>query len=62
MIYDVVLISQWYVTSNIQQSESVKHIHAYTLFWILSPYGPLQSIEQSSLRYAEGLYYLFYVQ
>ena len=46
LIYNVMLVS------STQQSESVMHIS--TLFQILSPYGSLQSIEQSPLCYTIG--------
>ena len=55
LIYNVLLVS------GIQQSESAIHMHISTLFFffqILFPYRPLRSIEQSSLCYPVGLYYL----
>ena len=38
MVYDVVLLS------GVQLSDSVTHTHVSILFWILFPYGLLQSI------------------
>ena len=55
MIYNVVLVS------SVQQSESVIHIHIFTLFQILFPDRLLQSIEESSLCYTIGPYYPFYI-
>ena len=52
LIYNVVLVSA------VQQSESVIHIHISTLFQILFPSRSLQSIEQSSLCYTVGSYWL----
>ena len=52
LIYNVVLVS------GVQQTESIIHIHISTLFQILFPYRPLQSIEQSSLCYKVCPYYL----
>ena len=52
LIFDVVLVSA------VQQSESVIHTYISTLFQILFPYRPLQSIEQSSLCYTVGPYQL----
>ena len=43
----------------VQQSEPFMHIHISTLFKILSPYMPLQSIESSSLCCTAGPYQLF---
>ena len=40
--------------SDIQQSDSIIHIHASVLFQILFPIRLLQNIEQSSLCYAVG--------
>ena len=49
--------------SAIQKSESVMHIPISTLFYILSPFRSLQSIETSSLCYTAGPYKLslFYI-
>ena len=44
------------LVSDVQQSESDIHIHISTLFQILFPYRPLQSIEKSSLHYTVGPY------
>ena len=52
LIYNVVLVL------GVQQSESVIHIHISTLFQILFPHRPLQSIEQSFLCYTVGPYQL----
>ena len=52
MIYNTVLVS------GIQQSDSVIHIHASTLFQILFEFRLLQSIEPSSMQYPVGLYWL----
>ena len=51
LIYNVVSVS------SIQQRLSVTHIHIST-FQILFLYRPLQSIEQNSLCYTVGPYYL----
>ena len=50
--YNVVLVS------DVQQTESVTHIHISNNFQILFPYRSLQSIEQSSLCYTVGPYQL----
>ena len=39
------------LVSDVQQSDSVIHIHVSTLFQILFPFRLLQNIEQSSLFY-----------
>ena len=54
--YNVVLVS------DVEQRESVTHIHISTHFQIIFPYRSLQSIEQGSLCYTVGPYYLFYIQ
>ena len=56
LIYNVVLVSA------VQQSKSAIHIHISTLFQVPFPIRSLQSIEQSSLCYTVGSYYLFYIQ
>ena len=50
LIYNVVLVS------GVQQNESVTHIHIFTLFLILFPHRPLQSIEENSLGYIVSPY------
>ena len=37
------------LVSDVQQCDSVIHIHASVLFQVLSPYRLLENIEQSSL-------------
>ena len=48
------LINNIVLISNIQQSDSVIHVHASVLFQILFPVRLLQNIEQSSLCYTIG--------
>ena len=50
--------TQCSTVSGVQQSESVMHIHMFTLFQIIFPYRPLQSIEQSFLFYTVRPYQL----
>ena len=52
MINNVVLVS------GVQQSDSVIHIHVSILFQILFPSKLLQNIEQRSLCYTVGPYWL----
>ena len=52
LIYNAVLVSA------VQQSDSVIYIHIPTLFKIIFPYRPFQSIEQSFLCYTEGSFQL----
>ena len=54
LIYNVVLVSA------VQQSESVMHIHVFTLFQIIFPYKLLKNIEQRSLSYNSRFLLLFY--
>ena len=54
-IYNVVLVS------GVQPSKLVIHIHISTLFQLLFPYRPLQSIQQSPQCYTIGPYYLFHI-
>ena len=44
--------------SAVQQSDSVIHIHIFILFQILFPYRLLHNIEQSSLCYTVGPFWL----
>ena len=44
--------------SGVQQSDSVIHIHVSILFQILFPFRLLHNIEQSSLCYRVGPYWL----
>ena len=46
------------LVSGVQQRDSVVHIHVSILFQILFPFRLLQNIEQNSLCYAVGPYWL----
>ena len=46
------------LVSGVQQSDSVINIHVSILSWIISPFGLLHNIEQSTLCYTVGPYLL----
>ena len=53
LIYNVLV-------SAVQQSDSVMHIHVFTLFQIIFPHRLFKNIEQSSLSYNSGFLLVFY--
>ena len=53
------LINNVVIVSDVQQSDSVIHIHLSIVFQILFPFRLLQNIEQNSLCYAIGVSWSF---
>ena len=55
----ILLVNNVVLASGVQQNNSVTYIYIYILFQILFPFRLLQSIQQRSLCYIIGPYWLF---